>query len=381
MRLLLALIIMLVGSGLGVRPASAALFGSEGLDPSFCNKPALRQTVVYVDDQMMTDGRTEWATKLSTKLRATLSPGERVTVVRLSPATGQSDEVWNGCWPAYGAAERQRLASNTYVFSQSPLSALEDQQKYFMRDLSGALGAVYLRGKRPASDVVVDGAHPPAKDLLRALASDEGRFSQSQITIRAIVYSDMAENSDLGSVFKPLAAPPENFGKRLGTYLRRSVFYLYGLGEDVTNAPGAVEATRRFWAAALHSMNANVAGMGADLNMPNVIPVSTTAYALTLRRDGEELDGRLSMMVDADGTLVDSWIGVSRLSISGLAGTYRCAPEDGACRLDATTNTGLATSSTSETLAMTGTERTGLTGQLGVKGALVYPIKATRIEK
>ena len=76
-----------------IHPASAALFGAEGLDPSFCQRPSLRQTVVYVDDMMMAEGKTDWAMKLATKLKATLAPGERVTVVRLSPGNGRSSEV------------------------------------------------------------------------------------------------------------------------------------------------------------------------------------------------------------------------------------------------------------------------------------------------
>src|SRR5690349_454236 len=118
---------------IAVTSARAALFGAEGLDPAFCNRPTARQTVVYVDDMMMTDGKTEWATKLSTKLKATLAPGERVTVVRLSPANGQSHEVWSGCWPDYSAADRQRIAAESHFFSRSPIAALEDQQKFFTR--------------------------------------------------------------------------------------------------------------------------------------------------------------------------------------------------------------------------------------------------------
>jgi hypothetical protein len=361
-------------------PASAALFGAEGLDPAFCKKLNFRQTVVYVDDMMMTEGKTDWAMKLATKLKATLAPGERVTVVRLSPANGRSSEVWSGCWPAYSGAERQKIAGETYLLSRSPLAALEDQQKFFARDLSGALGSIYAEAKRPASLVRIDGAKPPEKDIIRALASDEGRFAQSQITIRAVLYSDMAENSDLGSVFKPLPAMPENYGKKLGTYLRRSVFYAYGLGEDVTNAPGVLEDTRRFWSAALHSMNASVGGMGADLNMANAVPVAGYSYNLIMTRDGQELEGRLSLLVDADGALVDSWIGISRLSIAGLSGTYRCAAEDGACRLNATTNNGIATNSPAEVLTLAGNERSGLSGQLGVKGAIVFPLKAAKAE-
>lgn len=375
MRALLALALMLAAA----TPAPAALFGEEGLDPAFCKTATARQTVLYVDDMMMTEGRTDWATKLSTKLRATLAPGERVTVVRLSPATGRSAEIWSGCWPAYTAAERQRIAGQSYLFSRSPLASLDDQQKYFMRDLSGALGAIYTAAKRPANAGRIDAANPPEKEILRALASDEGRFAQSQMTLRAIVYSDMAESSDLGSVFKPLPANPENYGKKLGTYLRRSVFYAYGLGEDVANAPAVLGDARAFWTQALRSMNASVGGLGADLNMANAVPVAASAYAVTLTHDGQELDGRLALMTDADGNLVDSWIGISRLSIAGLSGTLHCA-EEGGCRLNASTNGGVATNSPTELLTLSGPGAGPLAGKLGVKGALTYPVRATKAE-
>src|ERR1700691_2999594 len=92
------------------RIAQAQLFGAPGLDPRFCSQPSFRQTVVYIDDMMMVDGHTEWATKLADKLRSTLAPGERVTVVRLSPASGQSSELWSGCWPDYSDAKRGSLS-------------------------------------------------------------------------------------------------------------------------------------------------------------------------------------------------------------------------------------------------------------------------------
>ncbi len=364
---------------LAAAPAHAALFGAEGLDPAFCKTPTARQTVLYIDDMMMTEGKTDWATKLSTKLRATLAPGERVTVVRLSPAAGRSAEIWSGCWPAYTASERARIAGQSYLFSRSPLDALEDQQKFFLRDLSGALGAIYTAAKRPPDTVRIDAANPPEKEIIRALASDEGRFAESQTTIRAILYSDMAENSDLGSVFKPLPDPPENYGRKLGTYLRRSVFYAYGVGEDVGNDPGALGDARTFWTQALRSMNASVGGLGADLNMANAVPVNASAYTVTLAHDGQELDGRLALMADADGTLVDSWIGISRLSIAGLSGSFHC-DEDGACRLNAATNGGVATSSPTEVLTLAGPQAGPLSGRLGVKGALTYPVRATKAE-
>jgi hypothetical protein len=238
------------------------------------------------------------------------------------------------------------------------------------------LTSIYADAKRPASEVQIDPAHPPNKEIIRALASDEARFSQSKTTVRAVIYSDMAENGSLASVFKPQAGPPENFGKRLGSYLRQSVVYAFGIGETVKEAAIA-EDTRRFWTNVLTSMNAAVGGLGADLNVPNVIPVRSYVYAVTLSREGQEFDGRLALLTDADGSLTDSWLGISRLSIAELSGRFRCqrTDHDENCHLEATTNGGVATMAPSETLSLSGTQSAEMTGQLGVKGAF-FPVKA-----
>jgi hypothetical protein len=361
--------------------ADTDLFGSSGLDPGFCKQPTDRQTVVYIDDMMMIDGKQDWATKLAGKLRATLAPGERLIVVRLSPESGQSSEIWNGCWPEFSTSERERIAKERYLFSKSPLESLADQKKFFMRDLDHALAAIYVSSKRAPATARVDPQHPPQKNIIRALAFDEGRFAQSQITIRAIVYSDLAESSDLGSVFKSTDIQ-ENFGKKLGTYLRRSVFYAYGMAEDVTNSANVLEQTRKFWNNALRSMNASVGGLGTDLNMPNAVPVLARSFVVDLKRDAQDLDGRLSLLTDADGNLVDSWLQVIRLSISGLSGTFKCQgpPEDQTCRLSAKTTSGIVTQSAEEDILLSGSERTGLTGQIGVKGALMYGLQANKAE-
>ncbi len=345
-------------------PARAALFGPGGLDPAFCATPSVRQTVVYVDDMTMIDGRTEWARKLAVKLRATLSPGERVTVVRLSPASGQSSELWSGCWPGYTAAQRSAFAGQSFLFSRDPLSTLGDQQKYFLGAMGAALTAIYQAARRAPEAVRIDSGSPPRKELIRALASDEGRFAASRTTIRAILYSDMGENSDLGSVFKP-APPPADLGQRLGTRLRGGVFYAFGVGADVEDDPQFAETARGFWSGALHGMAATLGGMGADLNVPNLLPVAAHDYPVALTIDNQPLEGRLSLLTDQDGSLVDSWLGISRLGSAGLDGSFRC--EHRTCRLDAVTSGGLATNAASEHVLLRGPEPGPLAGELGVR--------------
>lgn len=360
--------VSLVATALAVSapgPARASLFGQDGLDPAFCKTASVRQTVVYVDDMTMIDGRTEWARKLAVKLRATLSPGERLTVVRLAAASGQSSELWSGCWPGYTAQQRADLEKQSFVFSRNPLSGIGDQQKFFLGAMGSALTTIYQAAKRPPDAVRIDASSPPHKELIRALASDEGRFAASQVTIRAILYSDMAENSDLGSVFQPASAP-QGLGQKLGTRLRRSVFYAFGVGGDVADDPAFSENARRFWSEALHGMAATLGGMGADLNVPNLLPVAAHDYAVALTMDNQPLEGRLSLLTDGDGVLVDSWLGISRLGSTGLDGSFRCQ-EGGTCRLDAVTTGGLATNSPSEHVVLKGPERGPLAGELGVR--------------
>ena len=358
-------LLLSLGASNWIASPSWALFDNYGLDTSYCQQPTVRTTVVYIDDMMMADGRTDWALKLGTKLRATLTPGERVSVVRLSPAEGQSKEYWSGCWPDYPAAKKVALAKETYILRQNPVDEIADQKKYFLRDFGAALTQIYLDAKRPADQVRIAADTPPRKQILRALASDEGRFADSAKTIRAIIYSDLAENSDLGSAFHPPADPPA-FGQRLGSYLRRGVFYDYGMGEDVRGDPAFPEQARGFWTGALRSMAATVAGLGGDLNVPNTLPVRSYAWPVSLTFDQQPLDGRLSLLVGEDGNLVDSWLGISRLGSAVLNGTFRCAG-NGNCRLDAETMGGIATNAPAETLVLKGSA-TALTGRLGVPG-------------
>ncbi len=99
---------------------TSQLFGSTGLDPSFCKQKTFRQTVVYVDDLSIVQGQTAWAVDLEDKLRATLMPGEHVTVVELAPKSGTSQEVWTACYPDYSADEKAQIAKKTYFFTANP---------------------------------------------------------------------------------------------------------------------------------------------------------------------------------------------------------------------------------------------------------------------
>jgi hypothetical protein len=347
--------------------------GSNKLDPAFCKEHNIRQTVIYVDDTMLVSQQNGWLLNIYEKLRATLVPGERTTLVELSPTTGQSTERWTGCWPAYTSAEANKLASDTYIFSTSPLADLKTQQGLFARDLGVAVASIEKAHARPAPQVIIDFNNPPRQSIIRALASDGARYAHTQETIRAILYSDLAENSDLGSVFEPLPNPPVDYGLKLCTFLRRSVFYVFGMGTDIKGDGSVQDAIRIFWTAAFQSMAANIGGMGTDLGVPNIVPVSAHNFDLLLKDGSSTLTGRLSLLTGSDGTLVDSWLGIVRLRTAALNGTYGCGgPVDTpTCTLQATTTGGVVTMSPSETVSLSSHDSATMTGAIGVQGSNV----------
>lgn len=369
---------------LGALPNSSvnaqSIFGSQGkLDPAFCKPRNIRETVVYVDDSILVTNEETWFRALYEKLAATLVPGERTTLVQLSPATGRSTERWSGCWPAYSAAETMKLTNQITLFSTDPIKGLKQQQDLFARGIGVALRVIEKANPRDALQSV-DPDNPPQRSLIRALVSDEARYAHSQTTIRAIMYSDLVENSDLGSSLKPLPSPPVNYGSKLGTYLRRSVFYVFGVGRDLKGAGTAQDNIRAFWNEAFRSMAANVAGLGSDLTVPNVTPTAARNYDLLLKDGGETLAGRMALLVDNDGALVDSWLGVVRLRSASLTGTFRCTSRSGqqSCALQATTIGGVATMNPSEFISMTSSDPSTLTGTIGVPGSAVnLPLAAS----
>jgi len=241
------------------------------------------------------------------------------------------------------------------------------------------LTAIYNSTKRPAAQIDPDS--PPQKQLVRALASDDGRFASSQTTMRAIIYSDMAENSDLGSAYKGVGETPVDYGAKLGSYLRHGVFYAFGMGLDLADDAPFEEHARAFWSAALRSMAATVEGIGTDLNVPNILPTNDYTYSVDMQFQGQSLEGRLSLLAGTDGNLVDSWLGISRLGSAALHGTFLCSAAGPAtCRLQAETSTGIATNAPTESLVMRG-KGTALAGTLGVRSQnLNFPIQTEPLE-
>ena len=122
----------------------------------------------------------------------------------------------------------------------------------------------------------------------------------------------------------------------------------------------------------MRSMSATIGGIGTDLTVPNAVPTAAHSFDLALSDAGQRVIGRMSLLTDEDGTLVDSWIGFTRLRVASMTGTYRCTgnPTTPVCTMSATTNGNVVTTSSSETVTLS-SSGTGLAGSIGVPGSQV----------
>lgn len=336
------------------------------VNDEYCRQPQVRTTVIYIDTMMMFEGRLAFYQTLKDRLKGSLAPGERVSVVSLDTAEGSTELVWSSCWQEWSAGNLEEQKQKAGWFSRDPERAQgPDQEKFWAEFDELAVGKIYLSHKRPSTEALATVDKAPPKELVRALASDAARFPNSPVTVRAIVYSDMAEKSNLGSAFKELPPQPPNFGEKTGGFFPKGVFYFFGVGDDIQNRGDFLDTSHAFWLRVIKSMHGVVGGYGTDLTVIGAKPVRRENYDVAVTRDAEELDGRVSLLTDGDGDLLDSWIGLAGLGSAALSGSYKCGGQT--CRLDANTSIGLTTTAPSEGIALSGAPAS-LSGNVGIKG-------------
>ncbi len=384
----------LVFAILAFAPPAFAQFGASKLNiEKFCDRPTERQTVLYVDDTILSKSDARWFETLDARLRSTLLPHEAVTVVRLSPVQGRSKELWRGCWPDFTADERQQIERGqggmSGWFSSNPIKNLPDMQAVFRQQLQAAIGQIFTEAARDS--INIDTARPPERSYLRALASDGGRFGRSPIHSRAIFYADLLETSEFASVFKQQdmaqwRQQAEAIAPKLGIDFGRASLHAFGVGASLRQ-PGALpENAIRFWRAFIQTANGNAGFFGADLAIPAKRPESLTVYEIETTVDKRNLDGRMLLFADRDGVLHDSFAFLRGQYGAPLIGSFLCNP-GGQCRLEAKVGAMFLFSTEGESFDLRG-DRNGLSGIVGHRGdklpggqEAVFPVKARLADK
>jgi hypothetical protein len=320
---------------------------------SSCDPKPARETVIYIDQLAVLQSKSLWPLQIPISLQTSLMPGEPVHVEVLSPSNGTSNEIWQGCQPGFNATAD---------------SNLDDQQTEFSSTLNNVLGGVYSKDSKPDEQLSINAFSPPHKTIIPPLFKDLKTRLQQAKTVRVILYSDLAENNSNGSVFS------SNKLEHLKGNIVGSVFYVFGLNTTVEHDKHYKDEAINFWQNTISQNGGVVSSISNNFFIPNVIPVKSFIYNVKVSLDNTTTNGKLSLMTDKNGVLVDSWIGINGLTGVVLDGSFFCVANQ--CRLDAQTNAGLVGFDNSEILELSGTKEDSLKGVIKVNAQMSVALTA-----
>lgn len=325
--------VVIVGFALLITSTTSVGFGGEGLAiAQFCDTPSPRQTLIYIDEKILVKEQTQWAKDLIAKLSGNLMPSEPVTLVKLAAETGAAQQLWQGCYPEYSSEQRAQIANKhsgiiAGVFTSNPIDALPQQKAIFQNQIGGALGQLLQQSGRDLSAVQVNPSSLPSKQIMLALANDAPRFDPTHGVIRVIIYSDMLENSGLGSSLTSNPATAASAATERALNFKNAVFYIYGAGS--TLSPQDVSAgmkMKSYWETFFNSATGHLAGFGPNLNVMSNIPETLKTYdiAITVEPNNIRL-GKIQFFINHEGSVQDSFIAVAGKHHSMLEdGSFTC---------------------------------------------------------
>ena len=110
----------------------------------FCNVKSFRQTLIYIDDDIIEKGDTQWALQLINKVMINLMPSESVTLIKLSSELGSTEERWKACYPDITVAELEKRKDSIgfleKLLTTDASKQLKEQKTVFKAQMTGALG-------------------------------------------------------------------------------------------------------------------------------------------------------------------------------------------------------------------------------------------------
>ena len=346
-----------IGLFLLLSPLSSwAIFGADEFRiEKFCQSDLKRprQTLIYIDNQVLVKGDSQWAKDLLAKLSANLMPSEPVTLVEMSPISGEMQELWQGCYPNYTSAELEKIKkeSNSF-FGSDPIKQLKNQQAFFRKQLGDALGKLLIAKGRNSAEIKINDDEPPKKQIIRAFSNDGARFDSTHGAIRVIIYSDMIENSDLGSSLNEKTVGSD---KTLSLDFKNAVFYVYGVGVTLSSQGIATDRIKSYWKDILDASTGHLIGFGSNLIIPTTVPLSIHSYDIEVIVDKKNdiRNGKMQFFVDHEGHLQDSFISIANKVQSIIQdGSFLC--KDTKCTLSANTKNSVITTEGNNEIKLTG---------------------------
>ncbi|QFT83425.1 hypothetical protein FIU88_00405 [Halomonas sp. THAF12] len=351
------------GSGSICEQAEAA-----GIDP-------IRRTLVYVDKQSLSLSSDEqgWFSALNQALQQTMTTAEPLEIIVLDSADGTAKAHGPGlCYPVIEERYHGRFANSgiSGLLTNDLIDQLPDLQQEIVVQMQDMVVPEYADAPETRRQMAAEQVEQ--RHLLRALQSDSARFV-SDTPSRVILYSDMLENSDLAELPAILNGSDEDRLTLASDALESlprldfqgAMVYGFGTGQSLDD-PAATDALSEFMQQAVYQANGYPIAFSRELAVRPIRPSMSNSYDMTIKVENRELKGRMQLMSDADGRLVDSYLdlGAGNRSSHFDSGRLICSQDD-QCQLEGKLATALLFEDP-ENVFLEGSRET-LSGHLGFR--------------
>lgn len=304
----------------------------------------MRRTVVYVDKQSLSLSPDEqgWFHALNQMLQQTMTTAEHLEIVVLDSAEGTAKAHGSTlCYPVIEERYHDRFASKgiSSLLTNDVIDQLPELQREVEVQMQDRVGAGYSGAAQTRQQLAAESLGE--RHLLRALQADAARFG-GDLPTRVIIYSDMVENSGLAGLEAILSADAEQRLELAAAAVdglprlnfKGAMVYGFGTGA-VLEDPAATDALSGFMQQAVYLANGYPVAFSRELAVSAVRPSSMARYDLEVEADGRRLQGRMQLMVDADGRLTDSFVdlGTGNRSAHFEDGRLICSQAD-RCQLE-----------------------------------------------
>lgn len=329
---------------------SLALGGIESLKiDQFCNVKSFRQTLIYIDDDIIEKDDTQWALQLINKVMINLMPSESVTLIKLSSELGSTEERWKACYPDITVAELEKRKDSIgfleKLLTTDASKQLKEQKTVFKAQMTGALEKILIeKSEQKLKNSTVK------KQIIRALENDIARFDNRNGAIRVIIYSDMLENSDLISSLNSSALEAKKLAEARKLNFQNAVFHIFGSGKS-----GSIKGLKSFWEEFIDGGAGNLADIGSELILTSKPPDSLKMYDVEIQITKDDIRrGTLRLFIDNDSKLQESVVIIGTKQRSLLDdGEFLCQQVH--CTLEAKARRPLVVAEGKEEFKLTGT--------------------------
>ncbi|GGN29201.1 MULTISPECIES: hypothetical protein [Marinomonas] len=296
-------------------------------------EPGSRQTVIYLDQNIIASKDPNWYKDILNKVK--YRPGEKIQFVNINNGGSTVELIWETCYPSFTQERLKQLKENEgfgSLFTGGVADNLSNDQKFFDKQVIKAL-SYPLQKTRHETAPNFSSSSFPRKKLIEAFYYDSKRLNVDDIFSRVIIFSDMIENSELFKLdsFNPLEAA-KSVAKRYPTFLNYSSFQIYGI--NYTNSETKInENIRDFWSQYFLLSGAYVEQYGAQLAVEeNTIDWSFYKYKGYVQVNGIKGASAFRMIIGDDGKIRHGWLEIADMYLP-VSGEVKCSGQN--CIVDA----------------------------------------------